>query len=468
MTHSRRQFLAAAGSAAFAQPAQRPLNLIYIIADQHSGVALPAAGDPYVHVPNLERLARSGVTFLDTCTAGMTCAPSRASMDTGLHAGSHGVRTNGIALPSDVPSIHRELERAGYVVSQDPKHYDEWARSLGYEDMDGKIIGSRSMARLLPTPYRFATGRAGLAPEHTYDAYVTHSALRFLEQNRHRPFCCWVRLHGSHDPYVVPRPYDTMYDPAKLAMPAYRTGEYDEKPPRQKRAWRDSQHADQLSDDQIKTILAHYYGMVSHTDFLVGKLLDRVTELGLLDNTVIVYTADHGDCMGRHRMFTKGFCFYEPAIRIPFIVRAPGAFPHGKRVSQPASGVDILPTLLELMGLPALPAVHGQSLVSHWRGDLPVIDRPVYAGQGFEGRDRAVMLRTRRWKLARYDDGGWELYDREKDPDELRSVYADPAYAATFQRLKADLEAWDRAHTHREPVGNPEAADAFRKWKARN
>lgn len=456
MSLSRRHFLASLGATAFAQPPSAPLNLIYIIADQHSGICLPAAGDPYIKVPNLERLARSGITFLDTCTAGMTCAPSRASMDTGLHVESHGVRTNGIPLPPDVPSIHRELERHGYITSQDPKEYDAWAKSLGYEDMDGRIIGSRPLSKLIPTPYRYATGRAGLAPEHTYDAYVTNAALRFLEANHQRRFCCWVRLHGSHDPYVVPRPYDTMYDPAKLALPAYRAGEYDQKPPRQKRTWSSNQHADQLTDEQLKIILAHYYGMVSHTDHLVGQILDRVEALGIAKNTVIVYTADHGDTMGRHRMFTKGFAFYEPAIRVPWIIRTPQPLPRNKIVRQPASGVDILPTVLELMNLPPLPKLHGESLVPHWRADLPITDRPVYGGQGFEGSDRAVMLRTKRWKLARYDDGGWELYDRQNDPGELLSLHAEPAHRETFLKLKEQLEAWDSSHPHREPRTNPQ------------
>ena len=449
MPLSRRQFLATIGGAACAQPAASPLNLIYIIADQHSGICLPAAGDPYIKVPHLERLARSGVTFLDTCTAGMTCAPSRASMDTGLHVSSHGVRTNGLPIPADVPSIHRELERHGYIVSRDPKAYAEWAKSLGYEDIDNRIIGSRDMAKLIPTPYRFETGRAGLAPEHTYDAYVTNAALRFLEANHQRRFCCWVRLHGSHDPYVVPRPYDTLYDPAKLALPAYRAGEYDEKPARQKRTWSTNQHADQLTDEQLKTILAHYYGMVSYTDHLVGQILDRVEALGLTGNTVIVYTADHGDTMGRHRMFTKGFAFYEPAVRVPWIIRTPLPLPRHKIVRQPASGVDILPTLLELLNLPPLTNLHGESMVPHWREDLPVTDRAIFGGQGFEGVDRAVMLRTQRWKLTRYDDGGWELYDRQKDPDELRSLHDDPAHQDIFAELKGRLETWDRGHLHR-------------------
>jgi choline-sulfatase len=164
---------------------------------------------------------------------------------------------------------------------------------------------------------------------------------------------------------------------------------------------------------------------------------------------VIGYTADHGDTMGRHRMFTKGFAFYEPAVRVPWIVRTPQPLPRAKVVHQPASGVDLLPTLLELMNLPALPNLHGESMVPHWRENLPVTDRAIFGGQGFEGADRAVMLRTQRWKLTRYDEGGWELYDRQKDPDELRSLHDDPAHQEIFAELKARLATWDRGHAHR-------------------
>jgi arylsulfatase A-like enzyme len=451
---TRRRFAQtiAGGAAAlrFARAAAPPLNFVFIIADQHSGIAMPQAGDHIAKVPQLNRLAGQGVTFTNAFTAGMSCAPSRASLDTGLHVQTHGVRNNGIPLRAETPSIHQSFERNGFIVSSRPRGYAEYLKALGYEDVVSPIIGSKRMAKLIETPYKFETGRAGFAPGHQLDGYATDCALRFLEENRDNRFVCWLQLHGAHDPFVAPPPFDSMYDPAKLPLPAYKAGEYDRKPPRQKAAWKDWQHADQLSDAQIRTILAHYYGMVSHTDYQVGRVLDQLSHLGLDQNTVVIYTADHGDCMGRHRMFTKGFCFYEPAVRIPLIIRAPG-LPAGRTVDRLVSGVDVAPTILDLLRLPPLPNPHGRSLVRLARGENDDWKDIVYGGQGFEGSDRAVMVRNQRYKFARYDDGGVELYDLERDPDELESVDQDPAYAKVRREIEAELVAWDRRHPHAPP-----------------
>jgi len=267
--------------------------------------------------------------FTHAYTGGLICSPSRACLDTGVHVQTHGVRTNGVRLRTGIENIYGILGRHGYVAPKEHAHSDAkgylaWLRQQGYDDVASPIIGSKKEARLIPTPYRFETGRAGSSKEQSLDAYTVRQSIDFVERNRERPFGLWIQLHGAHDPYVVPAPFDTMYRPADLPMPPFLTGEYESKPARQKRTWQ-SQSADKLSDEHIRTILAHYLGMVAQTDELVGQFLDRLSALGLDQDTVVVYTADHGDTMGCHRMFTKGFGFYEPAIRIPMIVRAPGA-----------------------------------------------------------------------------------------------------------------------------------------------
>jgi arylsulfatase A-like enzyme len=227
--------------------------------------------------------------------------------------------------------------------------------------------------------------------------------------------------------------------PGRSGTAAFSAGEFDSKPARQKRTWQ-STGADKLTDEQIRIILAHYLGMVSYTDMLVGRLLARISELGLDENTVIVYTADHGDCMGQHRIFTKGFGAYEPAMRIPLIIRAPGRLASGQRRSDPVSGVDVLPTTLECLNLTVPAGLHGRSVVT------PQSSRPVCAGQNRDGVDRIVMIRTDRWKLTRYDEGGGELYDCRDDPAELNTRINDPSLAAVQADLTAQLERWDTSN----------------------
>jgi arylsulfatase len=286
-------------------------------------------------------------------------------------------------------------------------------------------------------------------------------------------FCLWVNLFGSHDPWVVPEPYDTMYRPADLPLPAFRPGEFDSKPAPQKRNWV-STGADKLTDDQIRVILGHYFGMVSYTDMLVGRLLDRISALQLSDRTVVLYTADHGDTMGCHRIFTKGFAFYEPAVRIPLIIRAPGGLPRGVRIDAAASGVDLLPTLLDLLGLPAVPRLHGTSLMPLWRGTTRSVHERILAGEGYEGYDRLVMVRTPEWKLTRYDNYGGELYNLQEDPDELDNRIEDAKCDTIRRTLTTQMEEWDRRYPHAElqipPVMEKEeperAAEVRREFEA--
>jgi arylsulfatase A-like enzyme len=459
---SRRNFLSGSIMAAcaprIARAAEGRRNLIWIIADQHSGLALGSSGHPFVRTPRLDGLAKQGVTFTHAFTAGLICAPSRASLDTALHVHTHGVRNNGIALRRDVPSIYSVLRENGYDAPSEHPHadiaaYRSHVAALGYDDVTNPIIGSAKGASLIPTPYRFEVGRAGLKEEDCLDAFSVDTAVKFLDRHRSDNFVLWVQLHGGHDPYVVPAPFDTMYPAAGLPMPPFRRGEFDRKPPRQKRGWQD-QRTDQLSDEQIRTILGHYYGMLSQTDALVGKLIDHVAQLGLDRNTVMVYTADHGDTSGYHRMFTKGFALYEPAMRIPLIMRAPG-LPAGVRVSSLASGIDVMPTVLEAMGLRTPSGIHGRSLVPLWKGGSQPIHAEIFSGGNFEGLDRLVMLRTPEWKLTRYDEGGGELYNLADDPSELDNLIGNPKYSAVVQRLTRRLEEWDHDYPHVRPQAVP-------------
>ena len=452
---TRRDFLKSSGAmlggALLAAPARRP-NLVFIIADQHSGTALGCAGNRNVETPRLDAFARQGVVFTHAFTAGITCSPSRTSLHTGLHVHSHGVRVNDVPEPQDCPSLQSTLQEAGYRFGPgipNVREYMQWLAAQGLKDIESPIVGSKAKAEIVPMPYRFAVGRAGLEVDQTLDAFAIRQAIGFLENRpKDAPFCLYVRLHGSHDPYTVPAPYSSMYKPADLPMPPYRAGEYDEKPRRQKAAWQ-SQHADELDDAQIRTILAHYYGMISMTDRLVGRLVDRIAQLGLNDNTVVVYTVDHGDTMGHHRMFTKGFAFYEQSMRIPWIARAPG-LPRGMRVDAPVSGIDMFPTMLELLGFPAPRGVHGRSLVPLWRGKERTAHEAIFAGQGFEGTTRLTMVRTPEWKFTRYDDGGAELYNLTDDPNELNNLIRRDRHAIVAKKLAEQLEDWDRRSPHAE------------------
>ncbi|HKE25165.1 MAG TPA: sulfatase-like hydrolase/transferase [Bryobacteraceae bacterium] len=456
---TRRSFLAAtggsaaAGRAVQAQTAVARPNLLYILVDQLSGLALPGL-DPHARMPNVAGLAKSGVTFTHAYGAAMTCGPARASLDTGLYTQTHGVG-GGFQLAAGTPSLPRTLAAGGYVSSHpngyslesERAEHEKWLVALGYPQPLSSLNGAQSLARYLDLPLKWKCGRAGVAPEHGFDVYCAQRAIRFLETNKDKPFACFLQLRGPHDPYMTPRPFDTLVDPASLAVPPYRAGEFANKPPRQRQSF-ETQGASRMTDAQIRRILALYYGMGAYSDYAIGLVLKRLGELGLDERTVVILVADHGDTMGRHRFMSKDFAFYEPAVRIPFVVRAPGVR-GGVALADPVSGIDLFPTLCDLMTLPKPEGLPGQSLLARWQGKTSDPARPIFAAQGVPGKNRAVMLRTPRFKLTRYDDGGNELYDLDRDADELNNRVDEAEYSTQLGQLTAQLTEWERRYPHR-------------------
>jgi arylsulfatase A-like enzyme len=459
---NRRDFLNVAAGGALALPAfaqssvgqvGRKTNLLYILVDQLSGLALPSA-DANARMPNMQALTKSGVLFSHAYTAAMTCGPSRASLDTGLYTQTHGIG-GGFRQLADTASLPSTLARSGYVSSH-PEGYsleaeraehEKWLADLGYAQPLSSLNGVESMAQYLDLPLKWKCGRAGVAPEHGFDAYCAQRAIRFLETNRNKPFACFLQLRGPHDPYMVPRPYDTLIDPSKLALPPYRAGEFANKPKRQRDSF-ESQGASKMTDAQIRQILGIYYGMASYSDYCIGQVLNRLLELKLDDHTVVALVADHGDTMGRHRFMSKDYAFYENAVRIPMIFRAPGRGAGFVR-TDPVSGIDVFPTLCDLMGLAKPSGIPGQSLVARWEGKESDPDRTIFSAQGTPGKDRAVMVRTPHYKYTRFDDGGSELYDLDRDPDEFENRVDSADYAPVLAQLARLLAEQERQYPHR-------------------
>lgn len=458
MTLNRRNFLGVAAGGALALPsfgmqATRKPNLLYILVDQLSGLALPAL-DSNARMPNTQALTKTGVLFSHAYTAGMTCGPSRASLDTGLHTQTHGVG-GGFRQLGDTPALPNTLMGNGYVISHpngyslegERAEHEKWLTDLGYAQPLSSIYGVESMAHYLDLPLKWKTGRAGVAPEHGFDAYCAQRAIRFLETNQNEPFACFLQLRGPHDPYMVPRPFDTLIDPSTLSLPPFRAGEFANKPQRQRDSF-ETQGASKMSDAQLRQIMGIYYGMAAYSDYCIGQVLNRLQELKLDDNTVVALVSDHGDTMGRHRFVSKDFAFYEPAMRIPMIYKAPG-HTAGIVRTDPVSGIDVFPTLCDLLGLPQPSGIPGQSLVNRWEGIESDPNRTIYSAQGTPGKNRALMMRTPRYKYTRYDDGGSELYDLDRDPDEFDNRVDSADYAPVLAQLKQELNQWERQYPHR-------------------
>jgi arylsulfatase A-like enzyme len=288
------------------------------------------------------------------------------------------------------------------------------------------------------------------------------------------PFFLWSSFFDPHPPYLVPEPWDTMYDPDELTIPEVLPGEHDRNPPHfgltqqedpDFSAWRESGHpvhgfhSHLVPPDERKRLVATYYGMVSLLDKYVGRILDRLDTLGLAENTVVVFSTDHGHFFGQHGLQHKGAFHYEDLIRVPFVVRYPGRVPAG--VVQPGiqSLVDFAPTALELAGLEVPRTMTGISQLPVWLGRREAVRD--HAICEFHHEPTSVNLRTyvdQRYKLTVYYNQEYgELFDLESDPGETRNLWNDPEHLELKAKL---LLRYVSAELGKEPLAMPRIAVA--------
>ncbi len=249
---------------------------------------------------------------------------------------------------------------------------------------------------------------------------------------------------GPHFPYSVPVPYDTLYDPDAVERWVNFDETFARKPLIQQKEmlrW----NASHLTWRDWQRVIAHYWGYCTYIDDQIRRILERLETLGLADNTVVVYAADHGDMLGSHRLFNKGMYMYDETYRIPLIVRWPGHIPAGTECDAFVSLVDLMPTMLDMAGVEIPVGLDGRSLLSWLHGEK-VANWPDDIFAEFHGYESALfsqrMVRTRSWKYVYNPGAEDELYDVESDPGELRNLAPDLGYRHVLRRMKARLRTW--------------------------
>jgi arylsulfatase A-like enzyme len=443
-----------------------PPNILFVVVDDHRADAIGALGHPAVRTPVLDGLVRRGTAFTRATIQGSlmpaVCAPSRACLLTGngvFRADAEPRLDLGpnfeVRLPAAACTLPERLRAAGYETFVTGKwHNDLQALLRSFER--GQKIFHGGMCDHTAVPVRdLAEIRRG-EPARIGDGFSSEifcgAAEKFVrERGRERPFFAWVALTSPHDPRTPPAEYRAHYDATKIPLPAsfqpahaFDNGELDV---------RDEQLAPRpLSSDVVREHLADYYGMISHHDACLGRVLTALRETGQEENTVVVYVSDHGLALGSHGLLGKQN-LYESSVRVPLILAGPGV-PAGRRCASLAYSFDLYATLGELAGVSVPSGLESRSLV-------PVLSD---AGSGREALCSVYMACQRmvtdgRWKLIVYRVNGDErvqLFDLESDPDECRDLAGAPAHAARIAGLRARLEVWrtengDRwlAETHR-------------------
>lgn len=433
--------------------AERRPNVLLIMADDLAP-RLGNYGAP-VRTPNIDRLARQGVSFDRAYSQFPWCAPSRASMLTGTRPDTTRVKDLNTpfraALP-DIQTLPQYFRSNGYFSGRVGKIFHQGVPAgigeAGPDDTQSwdKVVDPRGRDRdaengrlvnLTPgIPY--GSAMAYLADEgedgEQTDGKVASEAIAMIKANRDKPFFIGVGFYRPHVPEVAPKRYFDLYpldtiriekqDPAMLArvLPA-------------SKAWTPDNFA--MTPDQQREMIRAYYAATTFMDAQVGRVLDALEELGLAEDTIVVFTSDHGFMLGEHGQWMKNI-LWEPSARVPLIVRVPGrGKTAGKRSPRTVELLDIYPTLVELAGLPGYARNEGKSLT-------PLLARPhdrQWAKPALSQVRGGRSVRTERWRYTEWEGGklGRELYDHSRDPGEFDNLADDPRHAATVAKLRAML-----------------------------
>ena len=432
-------------------------NVLFLICDDLN-CDLGAYGHPLVKSPNIDRLAARGVRFDRAYCQYPLCGPSRASFMTGLYPDQTLIHKNAIFLRETLPnvvSMSQHFRQHGYQATRvgkiyhyhvplhigtgghdDPYSWDKTINPRGRDRDDEPLIFSLRPGRFGGTLSWLAAD--GEDSEQT-DAIGASEAIRVMEthsQNK-TPFFLAVGLYRPHTPYVAPKKYFNMYPREKIEVPTVPEGYLDTLPgPAQKSLLQRKDQVNLKHDLAVQAIQA-YYASITFADAQVGRVLSALDRLGLDENTVVLFTSDHGYHMGEHGHYQKTTLF-ENATRVPLIISAPGMKSAGRTSKSFAEMVDFYPTLAELCGLPAPKVTSGVSLV-------PTLKNPevITRNSALTQYNVGYSLRTERYRYISWGENGRlgsELYDRQTDPAEMVNLSGQPQVAAVENSMKAFLQ----------------------------
>jgi arylsulfatase A-like enzyme len=444
---------------------ERP-NILIIYTDQQRWDALGVNGNAEIHTPNLDQLAGKGLNFSHYFVQNPLCMPSRISFMSGRYPSALGITHMGVPVPEEVVTLPKLLRNYGYTtanigklhflphanrdhrgihpdygfshleISDEPGCYEDayraWVRRKAPDQLPYLSVGLPPAAKVwqevmgirdeVPHAQR---GRLQAVPfpgseEVTHSAFVADQARSFIERHSEGPWLCVAGFYSPHAPWVVPQRFLDLYDRESLSLPEY---------PSHINELRSDQRC---PDNELRSIKQGYYAMVSEVDHYVGELIDYLDQKGLSENTIVVFTSDHGEYLGDHLRYNKGYPGEDCISRVPMILSWPKGIRHPGRVcSQIVEAVDVVPTLLGCAGIPVPGYIQGSSLEAAMR------DEP------FTGKPCAIMeftgwknIRTERYRYLLENDGREALFDLQHDPMQYANVAGQPDYGEVLNHMR--------------------------------
>lgn len=446
----------------------RPMNLLIIQTDEHHFGTLGCYGGTIVDTPNIDWIAKNGAICTSFYATTPVCTPSRGALVTGLYPQKTGIVSNNIPMPDDAITFAKVLADQGYATGFAGKWHlngdgkPEWAPSRKFGFEDNRFMFNRGhWKRFVDTEDGPRVGAQNQRGQPSYDLndaddktfstdWLCDKAVDFIQANQDQPFCYFLSLPDPHGPNTVRAPYDTMYADVEIPIPNTIEGS-----PGSAKGWR---KGNGVTAAQLRRIMPAYYGMVKCIDDNVGKILTELRESGMIDNTIIVFTSDHGDLCGEHGRLNKGVPF-EGSARIPFLIRCPGQIDAGYTVDEALTCVDFFPTVMTLLNVDHDVDVDGRdaSLIMQGIEEETWEDVAFIRGTGNSGWLCAVSAR---YKLVLSNNDEPWLLDLEKDPDETINCYDNSEYASVVQMMRKQLK--DYARQHQEPFARqPGIRDAL-------
>jgi len=475
-------------------------NLLFIYTDEQRYDTLRCYGNDIIEMPNLNALAESATVFNRAYVSQPVCTPSRASLLTGLTPHTCEMHHNNLTLPEQTRCLP-EMISSEYTCAHIgkwhlgdeiyPQHgFSYWkATEDSYHAFYRKDRDQRDRSAyhdflinqgVEPEPnhlpseisYRFFRNQIGRLPEElSRPAFIGHEGSRFIREHKDKPFALYVNFLEPHMPFFSCR--DSMYDPKDVTLPPNWDHKLDETAARRLR--QDAQKFSQkgygidkrlATEDQWRTLIARYWGMCSLIDTYTGQILDTLTECGLADNTIIVFTTDHGDMMSSHNLLGKGYMF-EESIRVPLLMKLPGQRER-KTIENPVSQIDVVPTLLDAMGVEIPDHLQGKSrlhevqngskeplddIFIEWHGkDTGRHAEPYIPGMNLKNESKELSITDKEslrtvltqdnWKLNVSSIGDHELYDLNSDPYETNNVISDPSHNERVVSMVTKINQW--------------------------
>ncbi len=454
------------------RPAQHRPNIVLITTDQQRFDTTGPAAPPFLRTPHLDHLAREGITFRRAYADCPVCIPSRVSIMTGLQGFSHGMLGNGRLPDGTLPidrarSLPARMRALGYQTAAIGKmHFMPMRARYGFEEMILPDDYYYQMARFswaagIGQPMQHGLGQNELYPSmatvpesYTLTAWIVDQCVEYIKRRRDPlvPFFLWCSFSKPHPPLDPPEPYYSMYRDAPLPEPWI--GAWSEGPecPEAFRRFRESWSLDLIPAEVLRAARAAYYGLITQIDYNLGRLFAALQDLDLFNETVFLFTSDHGELLGDHHSGAKSF-FYEGSAHVPFILRLPPSWegrPVGTTIDLPVCLADVFTTCLAAAGGPVEPEIDGQDLIALATGRL---EQPRAWLEAACGRPQPHWhgLTDGRWKYLYYfGDGREQLFDLDADPRELTNLAGDASHRSTLEACRAMLV--ERLERRRSPL----------------